>query len=556
MDQTALEPELVKDIRFLATHLCSIEAESELTKFLKGFLPVIAENLISDPCIQGRLNVTFLGARGVGKSTLFNWMAGSPLSRTGWTPQGGPDLVVNFLAEPIAVDCGEFGYSPIPAQFGNSVHRVAVGGLVCPLSIHDPPRDTVEQGAVLGRSDVVIFVASAERYADRVPLECAYWCALAGCGIVPVLNMVQEPTVAPMRDNWNQMMVSRIAGPLHGPLAISWFPRDGFQSESSEIAAIVWQSVCNKTQEKALLIKRQKHLECLVEFLGLIDTKGLRQSRDFLANAATLIRAEGVLAGRDLVTSARARLRSTGLSGAGARLLELLELPGPGRIWSLSFRLSGWPLRQWLLGKADEASHEDSESTVRRVLGNWIAKVGLAVFGLAKKEGKYKKQSTAGLRSMLKPIPRIDVSHLIVKAKELDALLNSQSNTTAREWLSARPGILGLLRAIIALAQGFSLGAAAWYGGAGFLSLVYLAVFAGLADMLLVLAVRLPLLLIVHQTLRQCERRIGAEIIEPCARLLEDHLAKQARPVAEAIDAVDRVKRTLAKLRTDAENAI
>lgn len=554
-DQTAREPGLVKDIRFLAGLLRSIEGDGELTKFLEGFLPVISEILLSDSCFQGRLKVTFFGAHGVGKSTLFNWMAGSPLSRTGWIPQGGPDSIVNFLAEPISVDGSDSGFMPIPAPFGNSVHSVAVEGLRSQLEIQDPPRDMVERGAVLGRSDVVIFVASAERYADRAPLECAHWCALAGCGIVPILNMVQDPILAPMRDDWNQMMVSHLPSPLSGPIAISWFSRDDFQAKGSKIAKIVWQTLSKKTQEKGLLIKRQKHLECLTEFIGLIDKKGLSQWRDFFANAKILIRKEGVLAGRELVTSARARLRSTGLSGAGARLLELLELPGPGRIWSLSFRLAGWPLRQWLLGKVNEASHENSESTVRRVLGNWIAKVGLSIFGMARKEVKIYPKFPEFLQSMLNPMSRIDVAHLITKTKELDALLNSQSNTTAREWLSARPGVLGLLRAIIALAQVFALAAAAWYGSAGFLSLVYLAVFAGLADMLLVLAVRLPLLLIEHQALRQWEKRIQAEIIDPCACLLQDQLAKQAGPLAEAIDAVDRVNIELAKLRIGAENA-
>lgn len=74
--------------------------------------------------------------------------------------------------------------------------------------------------------------------------------------------------------------------------------------------------------------------------------------------------------------------------------------------------------------------------------------------------------------------------------------------------------------------------------------------------MLLVLAVRLPLLLSERQALRQWEKRVGAEIIGPCACLLEDHLAKQAGPVAEAVDAVDRVKRTMARLRSDAEKVL
>ena len=545
--------DLVKDIRLLAKLFQSIEAESDLSKFLEGFLPEIAARWLTDSGDEGRVKVTFLGARGVGKSTLFNWMAGSPLARTGWLPQSGPDPVVDFLVEPGAVDAGNEGWIPIAPEIGDTVHKVALGGFAFKLIIQDSPRDLVGLGAALGRSDDVVLVASAERYADRLPLDCAWWSSLAGCGIVPVLNMVRDPLAVAMGEYWERMLVSRLADQSVVPLSLPWIPGDSSQTKGSGIAKIIWQSVCRMVQENAGVKKRQKQYRCLVEFIELIDRSGLRQHRDILASAALAIQAEGKIAGRDLIKVTQARLRSKGLSAAGAKILELLELPGHGRILSLSFRFAGWPLRQWLLGGKSEAAPENSESTVRRVLGNWIAKVSLSVARLWKKESQSVDKVPAFAPFVLGKASKIDLAPLIAKAKELDAFLDSQANATMCEWLMARPGVLGLLRAVIAFAQGFSVAAAIWYGSAGILSLVYLGVFAGLADMVLVLSVRIPLFFIERQTLREWEKRVGTEIIDPCARLMEEHFAVGAGPWADAIAAIDRARRALATSRTGVE---
>lgn len=547
-DRRAPEATLAADVRLLAEFLDLLGANVDISKFLKGFLPEIAADLVSESSEGSRVMVTFFGGRGVGKSTLFNWMAGRLLAPTGWVPNGGPGSLASFLGEPEAVDSATMGLIPEPTQFGSVMHRVKTVGLEMPVLVHDSPRDVTERGAMLGRSHGVIFVTSAERYADVMPFECARWCALAGCQIIPILNMVDEKNAVIVRNDWKGMLDSRLANPLVSPTVIPWISRSNFQSKGSEVSEILWNFVCRMCRQGVQEKKRMKQ-QCIVAFLELMDKSGLGLRREFLADATVAIHVEAVRASREFMAAARARLRSNGFSAGGRQLLELLEVPGPGRIWSLGFRIAGWPVRQWLFGRREEQSHEISETIIRRILGNWIAKVRLFALDLAMNKGLVQKDLSAAVRWESKTAQRIDLAPFIAKAAELDALLGAESNTTARESLVARPVALGMLRAIIALGQFFCLASALWYGSGGFLSLVYLVIFAGFADMLLALAARLPLYFIERQALMRWEKRVGEDIIGPCSKLLEEQLAHQAGPAVDAIAAAERVRRTLAALK-------
>ena len=124
---------------------------------------------------------------------------------------------------------------------------------------------------------------------------------MAGCGIVPVLNMVRDPLAVAMGEYWERMLVSRLADQSVVPLSLPWIPGDSSQTKGSGIAKIIWQSVCRMVQENAGVKKRQKQYRCLVEFIELIDRSGLRQHRDILASAALAGDQHAGLRWRDLI---------------------------------------------------------------------------------------------------------------------------------------------------------------------------------------------------------------------------------------------------------------
>jgi hypothetical protein len=145
-----------------------------------------------------------------------------------------------------------------------------------------------------------------------------------------------------------------------------------------------------------------------------------------------------------------ARLRSTSLVASAGRLLELLELPGHARLWSMGFRLMGWPLRQWLLGKRDEITHQPSDAVVRRILGNWKGKVWLSVFDNTFPSATEKPKINESWVDL--KINGVDEFSVIVsKAAELEANLDMETNSAASEWLRSKPVTLGMARLLIAV---------------------------------------------------------------------------------------------------------
>jgi hypothetical protein len=135
--------------------------------------------------------VVFIGGTGTGKSTLFNALVGSSLSETGVErPKTGGALA--FSHKSIALE-SDFPFAsmgiqrlsidqlPPAAHSGNPDHLLVLAHSVDPfrhLVIVDTPdldsvelknRQTVEDLQLL--ADVVIFVASQEKYADEVPFR-------------------------------------------------------------------------------------------------------------------------------------------------------------------------------------------------------------------------------------------------------------------------------------------------------------------------------------------------------------------------------------------------
>lgn len=530
--------------------------------FLSGFLPALATRLRTnnDPEPENIAipQVTLLGGRFVGRSTVLNFLAGEALAETGiWMRQGRLPLAVR-------IGCQEDDSSaPIsdPRYEHQSRWTVAhQSPMDCRAVVWDASDATThgalgagikQLGLLLGTSSVVVLVVSVENYADADVHRLLEWCVSSDCLPVLVLNKTRPETVCFVADDLKKVLGNRISWaslpvvniPEADPVNLaSGFAGQGplggvRQTLALEVASAVERFRNRSKQQRELAIANvvSRFLKEQLPWATPIE--------DFNAVLKASVDRGKLEAEASLIDGARARLSAAGFSLAGKNLLESLELSGYGRVWSLLFRLAGWPLRQWLVGSGGSIPLEEVESVLARALGTWKARVQLEIVPLRNdlllQHAKIRK--AAWRNSESKQLS----DGIQAKAAEIDAILVKEANLRAVDLLNERPGLHGFIRSLIATAQGACLLAAVWYGSGGLLSLVYLAVFAGLADLVLVLAVRVPLFLIERSSQLRWLEQMRLEIINPFAIELMLDMKVALGPINDAFEAWTRARRSI-----------
>jgi len=533
------ETQLAEFLAELAKEARSLGMNGREAGFLEGFLPQLPFSAGLRRIQSAHPTVVLLGARGVGKSTLFNWLAEYPLAPTGWLPTSKGTPGHSFVAVPdgaIESEPPEFNAHTSPENI--KIQRIPIAGLPCAVEVHDPGSSMVSAGIIAGRANRVLFVTSQERYADRFPIDMVRWCAIAGCEIVPVLTLVDPNIEKHLKEDFRRILekslITASGNPCSEPVV---FSSDRKLSDAS-----------GGIPSRQLLLMSpipvaRNPLPCIHQFLEVVAEK-LKKDIKILTRAKIAIEAEAKSAINQFKVMRHARLRSTSMVVSAGRLLALLELPGHARLWSTGFRLMGWPLRQWLLGKQDEVTHHLSDAVVRRILGNWKGKVWLSVFENTSPSAteEPKKQESQG---DLKKSCADEFSAIISTGTKLDTTLDLETNSAAPEWLGSKPGILAMARLVISCFQAICVVAALWYGGGGILSFVYLAIFAGLADMVLVIGVRVPLWFIELGSLRRWEQRFHEAVIKPFSDYLQRQIVHQSGVNARAIFLLESCKNHL-----------
>lgn len=529
--------------------------------FLSGFLPVLAKRLQSNESVEERAmpQVALLGGAFVGRSTVVNLLAGEiidgcqVISRRYWLPVavrlGSLQDAANPVPFPALVEKKEYRWVVATRSSLESgvvvwdvsdaiTHQSLAGGIKC-------------LGEILGTSDVVVMIVSAENYADKRVHRLLEWCVRSGCLPIAVVNKVGNQSEEPLVHDIKQIMAQRLPGetiplvmiPQADPEEITaGIGGNGRLAGARNALTLELANAAKRALEVSPQSRRGGIVRVLSHFLNeqtawtnLLENfnKALKSSVD-----------RGRLDAEDsLVEGARARLRAAGFSQAGKNLLESLELPGHGRAWSLLFRLAGWPLRQWLVGSGGSVPLEEVESVLARALGTWKARVQLEMVSQRNDllSHGHVIQNSARRNAESRELPK----EVQAKAAEIDAVLVQEANLRAVDLLNERPRLLGSIRALIAIVQGACLFAAIWYGSGGLLSLPYLAVFAGLADLVLVLSVRLPLYLIERSSRTRWLERMRNEIIKPFTVQLTREIQETLGPVHSAYEAWMRARITV-----------
>jgi hypothetical protein len=366
-DHRAAVGQLADDLRWLEDH-CRRESELAAHAGTLHLASALTRNVIG-PFLEGQpakpLHVAVVGGAGAGKSTVVNFLAGAVVAEA--NPQAGfTRHPTAFLPPGPAVPWPSYiGFMGTlqrlsgekPADTDEDVYQVrrvpAETDGESPLAdfvIWDCPDMTTWASAgyvnrlmeVAALADIVVYVASDERYNDEVPTQFLHLLIKAGKAVVVVLTKVREEDAPALADHFRREVLGRLPKLPDGSVPavpVVAFPH----MPASERLDPTGAGAKHRIQ-----LLNQILVQC--ESDTATRTRTVKNAAKYLASAG-----EGLLdvARRDLaeydawktaVMAGKAefedRYRKEFLSGEQFRridryreeMMDLLELPGAGRI--------------------------------------------------------------------------------------------------------------------------------------------------------------------------------------------------------------------------------
>jgi len=376
MDPTALRTavsQLSDDFAWLEDHVRA-RANHEMQLGALRLAAALVRNVLG-PALEKQpslpLHIAVVGGAGAGKSTVSNMLMGSMQAES--NPQAG------FTRHPIAYLKGNAEFA-LPATAGFmgplrrldqaesarldhdvwQVRRVSVDAeqlsLLDQFVIWDCPDMTTWAATgyvprlleVCGLADVVVYVASDERYNDEVPTQYLRLLLEAGKTVVVMLMKMRATEVPAFITHFMKEVVGKL--PTR-PVAVMATPQLSYEQLADPIAKAMDYRVPLLNQILVLGnpadTARKRTLHSAIKFLREGQTKLLSAARadleaiDAWRSAVQLGQSE--FEGRyrrEYLTSEQFRRFDEAL----VRLLELLELPGVGRFFSTAVNIVTLPI--------------------------------------------------------------------------------------------------------------------------------------------------------------------------------------------------------------------
>jgi hypothetical protein len=384
MDPAALRTsvnQLSEDFAWLEDHVRS-RVNQELQLGALRLAAALVRNVLG-PAVEKQpalpLHVAVVGGAGAGKSTVSNMLMGAMLAES--NPQAG------FTRHPIAYLKGDAEFN-LPSTLGFlgplrridgsesarldqdvwQVRRVSVDpdqlSMLDKYVVWDCPDMTTWAAAgyvprlleVCGLADVIVYVASDERYNDEVPTQYLRLLLEAGKTVVVMLMKMRATDVPAFLAHFEKEVVSKLPG---GPVAIMATPQLSYEQLSDPIrkandyrVPLLNQVLVLGTPADAA---RKRTLHAALRFLKEGQTKLLSVARadlDAIDSWRNAVQAGEVefenRYRREYLTSEQFRRFDEAL----VRLLDLLELPGVGRFFSTAVNVITLPItwaKNWLV---------------------------------------------------------------------------------------------------------------------------------------------------------------------------------------------------------------
>jgi hypothetical protein len=490
-----LVQQLAEDLRWLEDHARGQSGQDEQVARLR-LAAALARNCIG-PFLEGApprpLHVVVVGGAGAGKSTVANFLTGTPVAET--NPQAG------FTRHPIAYSTsngmlpwaqhlGFLGplerlFEARPSSLDEDVYQVrripppAEGrDLLGQAVVWDCPDMTTWHAGgyvlrlveVAALADLVVYVASDERYNDEVPTQFLRLILQAGKPVVTCLVKMKEAQAPALVDHFRREVVARIpecprvaaclAIPQLSPEELADPPRRAARYRQPLVEQVGWW--LDRPAET-----RRATVRGAIEYLADCQESLLAVAKGDLTALRTW---------RDLVHTGRAEFASRyyreylsaekfpRFNEALVRLLELLEVPGVGQyvsktLWALRYP---WRLGKSFLAKAFGTGPEPTipeEPVLKTALAGWMDHL--------RKEAARRRDThplwrhvEAGFEHGLPENLRAEFDRCL---REFQAGLAQEVDTTARsiyEDLEKSPVTLNALRGIKLTVEVASIGGA------------------------------------------------------------------------------------------------
>jgi hypothetical protein len=369
-----LTSQLADDLGWLEEH-CRRQPDQANHAGKIRFAAALVRNAIG-PMLDGQkpvpLHIAVVGGAGAGKSTVANMLSGAVLAEA--NPQAG------FTRHPIAYTSANGSLiwpahngflgplqrlsKPSPSNLDADVYQVrrvpGDGGAFTLLEnfiVWDCPDMTTWHAAgyvprlleIAGLADVIVYVASDERYNDEVPTQFLHLLLQAGKAVVVCLVKMRESDAAALVAHFKKEVLGRLSGDAIACMAIPQLTREQLADPVRQAAkyripllnqVAVLGSPPETARRRTVVAGLQYLLANQEQLLGVArnDLNALQTWRD-------LVR-EGQIEfdnryRREYLTTERFHRFDEAL----VRLLELLELPGVGRVLSTALYVVRTPYR-------------------------------------------------------------------------------------------------------------------------------------------------------------------------------------------------------------------
>jgi hypothetical protein len=406
----ALAGQLADDLAWLEQHCGGNPAHARAAGQLR-LAAALVRNCVGpwlDDQAPVPLHVVVVGGAGAGKSTVANLISGAAAAES--NPQAG------FTRHPIAYTSsngplawsGHVGFlGPLhrlaqagPSSLDEDVYQVrrvpadpVAGELLREFVVWDcPDMTTWAAGAYIPRlieaaalADILVYVASDERYNDEVPTQFLQLLLESGKPVIACLVKMREADVAALVTHFRREVIGKLRPPRGaGVVAALPIPYLSAQELADPARAAARYRVPLLNQVAVLGhppgAARRRTVAGAVSFL-------VRQQDNFLGVARQDL--EALKSWSGLVNAGRAEFEGRyvreylnsekfrGFDDALVRLMDLLELPGLGKVLSGTLWVLRTPYRllKSLLGKAvsrPEAAGRPERPVLDEALAGWI----------------------------------------------------------------------------------------------------------------------------------------------------------------------------------------